>query len=91
MADYIRLRLAAARVGVSMAFFALLAGIAERARAASPPAPAANFLEEISIPAGAGLDRIVIQKLDSALATLEHKLATLPEKRQRERELPQDR
>lgn len=33
MADCIRLRLAAARVGVSMALFALLAGLAERARA----------------------------------------------------------
>ena len=35
MADYIRFRLVAARLGVSMAFFALLAGIAERAQAAS--------------------------------------------------------
>jgi hypothetical protein len=76
MADYIRFRLATARIGVSMAFFALLAGIAERAQAASPPAPGANFLREISIPSGGGLDRIVIQKLDSALATLEHKLNT---------------
>src|ERR1700735_3717534 len=76
MADYIRFRLAAARLGVSMAFFALLAGIAERAQAASPPASGANLLREISIPTGGGLDRTVTQKLDSALATLEHKLAT---------------
>lgn len=76
MADYIRFRLAAARLGVSMAFFALLAGVAERAQAATRPAPAGNFLRQISIPKGGGIDRIVIQKLDSALATLEHKLTT---------------
>ena len=76
MADYIRFRLAAARLGVSMAFFALLAGVAERAQAATRPAPAGNFLRQISIPKGGGVDRIVIQKLDSALATLEHKLTT---------------
>lgn len=76
MADYIRFRLSAAKLGVTMAFFGLLAGLAEKARATTSPAPAANFLREISVPTGGGLDRIVIQKLDSALATLEHKLNT---------------
>jgi hypothetical protein len=36
MADYIKLRVAAARLGVTMAFFALTAGLADRARAATP-------------------------------------------------------
>jgi hypothetical protein len=77
MADYIRFRLAAARVGVSMAFFALLAGLAERARAAEPAsAPAvANFLRAVPSSAGAAPAN-TIHKLDSALAGLEHKLNT---------------
>ena len=80
MAEYIKFRMTAAKVGVSMAFFALLGGLADRARAATPtarpPASAsASFLQEISTPTGGGLDRVVIQKLDRALATLEHKLA----------------
>jgi hypothetical protein len=73
MAEYIKFRLTAAKVGVTMAFLALLAGLTERAQAAAPPPPPANFLREVST---GGVDRIVIQKLDSALATLEHKLAT---------------
>jgi hypothetical protein len=74
MAEHIRLRLAAAKLGVTMAFFGLLAGLADKARAATPQRPAANFLREVSTPTGA--NRAVIQKLDSALATLEHKLDT---------------
>jgi hypothetical protein len=79
MAEYIRFRLTAAKVGVTVTFFALLAGLADKARAVpliAKPAASANFLKEISIPTGGGVDRIVIQKLDSALAALEHKLAT---------------
>lgn len=87
MADYIRFRLAAARVGVTMAFVALLAGLAEKARAATPggagasagllrPAPPGTFQRDISTPSVGGLDRVVIQKLDSALTSLEHKLNT---------------
>jgi hypothetical protein len=75
MADHIRLRLAGARLGATMAFFALLSGLAERARAASPPPPPANFLREISSPLGT-VNATVIHKLDSALAALEHKLQT---------------
>jgi hypothetical protein len=75
MADYIRFRLAAARVGATMAFLALLAGLAERTRAATPPAPPANFLREVSSPLG-NINATVIHKLDSALAKLEHKLDT---------------
>jgi hypothetical protein len=47
-----------------------------RRRAATPQRPAANFLREVSSPTGGGVDRSVIQKLDSALATVEHKLNT---------------
>jgi hypothetical protein len=75
MAEHIKLRLAAAKIGVAMAFFGLLAGLAEKARAVTPQRPAANFLRELSIPTG-GVDTTVIHKLDSALATLEHKLST---------------
>jgi hypothetical protein len=75
MAEYIKFRLTAAKVGVTMAFLALLAGVTDRAQAAATPPPPANFLRQISIPTRGGLDRVVIQKLDSALATLEHKLA----------------
>ncbi|HEY5431495.1 MAG TPA: hypothetical protein VIK04_20435 [Solirubrobacteraceae bacterium] len=75
MADYIKLRVAAARLGVSMAFFVLLTGVAERARAAAAPTPSGSFLREASVPAGHGIDRVIL-KLDSALATLEHKLNT---------------
>jgi len=49
MADYVRLRLAAARVAVTMAFLALLAGIAERAGQSAAPTvnavPAASYLK----------------------------------------------
>jgi hypothetical protein len=47
MAEYIKFRLTAAKVGVSMAFMALLAGIAERVHASPPETraiPAAQFL-----------------------------------------------
>jgi len=79
MAEYIKFRLTAAKLGVTVTFFALLAGLADKARAIAlpaKPAASANFLKQISIPTGGSIDRIVIQKLDSALATLEHKLAT---------------
>lgn len=75
MADYIRFRLAAARLGVTMAFFALLAGLADRARAGTPPAPSTNFLREIGSPLG-NINATAIHKLDNALASLEHKLQT---------------
>ena len=79
MAEYIKLRLTAAKVGVSMAFIALLGGLAERARAnpSSAEQPAsAHFLTDTLSPPGGGASRLVIQKLDSALARLEHKLST---------------
>ena len=79
MAEYIKLRLTAAKVGVSMAFIALLGGLAERARAnpssAEPPA-SAHFLTDTSSLPGGGASSLVVRKLDSALARLEHKLST---------------
>jgi len=75
MADYIKLRLTAAKVGATMAFLGLLAGLAERARASSMPPPQANFLREVSSPLG-NVNATVIHKLDNALAALEHKLET---------------
>jgi len=49
MAEYVRFRLAAARVGASMALLALAAGVADKARAASHTAgaqtAAAKFLK----------------------------------------------
>jgi hypothetical protein len=79
MAEYIKFRMAAAKLSVSMAFFALLAGLAEQARAASAaakPAAPANFLRESASSRLVNVPTSVILKLDSALATLEHKLAT---------------
>ena len=79
MAEYIKLRLTAAKVGVSMAFIALLGGLAERARAnpSSAESPAsAHFLTDTSSLPGGGASSLVVRKLDSALARLEHKLST---------------
>jgi hypothetical protein len=78
MADYIRFRVATAKLGVSMAFFALLAGLAEKARAtplATKPPATAGVLAQIARKAGGTREQIAIQKLDSALGGLEHKLA----------------
>jgi hypothetical protein len=75
MAEYIKFRLTAAKVGVSMAFLALLGGLADKSKAASQSA-GAHVLRQISLPTGGGLDRIVIQKLDTALLKIENKLAS---------------
>lgn len=76
MADYISLRLAAARVGVSMAFFALLGGLADKARATprNDGAPAAVSVLSARWPTTAATTASV-HKLNSALVTAEHKLA----------------
>jgi hypothetical protein len=76
MAEFIKFRLTAAKAGVTMALMALIAGLAENAHAAKTDDGSAHFLREISIPTCGGIDRMVIQKLDGALASLEHKLAT---------------
>jgi hypothetical protein len=78
MAEYVRFRLNAAKVGVSVALMALIGGLAERVGVASArPNADAHFLKEASGPTGGSSSRAVLQKLDSALATLEHKLATV--------------
>ncbi len=77
MADFIKLRLAAARMGVSMAFFALLAGIADRARANPVASGSGTGLLGEATAAGSGGGRpTTLLKLDSALLKLEHKLST---------------
>ncbi len=77
MADFIKLRLAAARMGVSMAFFALLAGIADRA-GANPLVSGSDsgLLRQATTAAGAAGRPTTLLKLDSALLKLEHKLST---------------
>jgi hypothetical protein len=68
MAEYIKFRLTAAKVGVSMAFLALLAGVADKARAATPSGiPGVSTVIK--------LDRAFL-KIDNALLKLEHKLAS---------------
>jgi hypothetical protein len=77
MAEYVRFRLNAAKVGVSVALMALIGGLAERVGVASArPRADAHFLKQVSGPTGGAGSRVVLQKLDSALATLEHKLAS---------------
>ncbi len=82
MAEYVRFRLAAAKVGASMALLALVAGVAEKAQAATRPAvaqTAANFLKL------GGLTKTISQdfsklekkliKIDSTIAGVEKNLA----------------
>jgi hypothetical protein len=78
MAEHVKFRLNAAKVGVSMALMALIGGLAEKVGVASarPSAGDAHFVKATSSPTGGSSVRSVIQKLDSALASLEHKLAT---------------
>jgi hypothetical protein len=76
MAEYVRLRLAAAKVGVSMAFLALLAGVADKAHAATPKGRAAASVAGIpGVSSILKLDKVFI-KLDNALLKLENKLST---------------
>jgi hypothetical protein len=78
MAEYIRFRLTAAKVGVTMAFLALLAGLSEKAgpARANTPAGGTSFFNDVSSPLAGGLDHAVIKltnsflKLDVALNKL---------------------
>lgn len=81
MADYIKFRLTAARVGVSMALMALIAGIAEKVQASSPEVHATpaslNFSKITSsnlVPAVQSVNKKVI-KLNTALLKVENGLA----------------
>lgn len=83
MAEYIKFRLAAAKVGVSMALLALISGVAERAKAASPhatasPASAQGFLKIKGLSSAIGSDFLKIEqkiyKLNSSLSGFESKL-----------------
>jgi hypothetical protein len=72
MAEYIKFRMGAAKVGVTMAFLALLAGISDKARAATPRAhaDAAASIPGLSF---VKLDKLYM-KLDNVLLKLESKL-----------------
>jgi hypothetical protein len=70
MAEYIRFRVHAAKVGVTMAFFALLTGLAEKARAATPVASQASSAAAIP---GVGS----LLKIDTVLVKVENKLDKL--------------
>lgn len=86
MADYIRFRLTAAKAGASMALVALVGGLAARGDARAPtvnavPAKAStSFLKLNGITGNAKSSFLKletkIQKIDSALSSLEHKLAS---------------
>jgi hypothetical protein len=87
MADYIRFRLTAAKAGASMALLALIGGFAARGDAAPAtvnaiPAKAStgSFLKLGGIKGNAKTSFLKIEqkvlKIDSALASLQHKLAT---------------
>jgi hypothetical protein len=73
MAEYIRFRVGAAKLGVTMAFMALLAGISDKARAATP-SPRADAAASIPGLSFLKLDKLYV-KLDDAILKLEHKLA----------------
>lgn len=78
MAEYLKWRLTTAKVGVTMAFLALLAGVSEKASAApangSPGTT--RFFNDVSNPLAGGLDHALIKlqqkfvKLDNALVRL---------------------
>jgi hypothetical protein len=72
MAEYVRFRMAAARVGASMALLALVAGVADKARAASHPpgaqTAAAKFLKLGGLTKTISYD---FNKLEKKLITLD--------------------
>lgn len=73
MAEYFKFRLTAAKIGVSMAFFALLAGLAEKVKS-SPSVtaePAASFLAQTPAEGSAQAASLKV-----SLGSLEHKLST---------------
>jgi hypothetical protein len=85
MADYVTLRLRAAKVGVSMALLALVAGVAERVGAQQAteavtvtPASSQHFLKLDGLSGGVRTALIKLEdkwlKLDSALLKLQQKL-----------------
>jgi hypothetical protein len=82
MAEYVRLRVTAAKAGVTMALLALIGGLAERSRAATPArarqASALNFLKLKGLSRTISGDFLKIEKkfvkLDSAISGVEKKL-----------------
>jgi hypothetical protein len=79
MAEYIRFRLSAAKVGASMALLALIGGVAERAQAKPARAEAsALFLKLSGISPAIGSNFLKLEqkliKLNSSISTFEQKL-----------------
>jgi len=82
MAEYIRLRVTAAKAGVTMALLALIGGLAERSRAATPPraqqSSALNFLKLKGLTHTVSSDFLTVEKklvkLDSAISSVQKKL-----------------
>ncbi len=82
MAEYIKFRLTAAKVGVSMALLALIAGVAEKARSGPPQVtatPAANFLKLTGLTSAISGNFVKIEakflKIESSLLKFESKVA----------------
>jgi hypothetical protein len=79
MAEYIRFRLTTAKVGVTMALMALIAGLAEKAKPASAKTPSSgvSFFNNVSNPLAGGLDHAVVKlqqtflKIDRSLLKIE--------------------
>jgi hypothetical protein len=82
MAEYIRLRMTAAKAGVTMALLALIGGLAERSRAATPAraqqSSALNFLKLRGLSHTISSDFLTVEKklvkLNSAVSSVEKKL-----------------
>jgi hypothetical protein len=82
MAEYIKLRVTAAKAGVTMALLALIGGLAERSQAATPPrahqATALNFLKLRGLTHTISSDFLTVEKklvkLDSAISSVQKKL-----------------
>jgi hypothetical protein len=79
MARYIKLRVTAAKVSLSMALFALIAGIAEATQGTAPKVTAQNAAVDAFLKLSPNnflkLDKQFL-KLDKTLRSVEHKLAT---------------
>src|SRR6516164_8844983 len=81
MADYIKLRMSAAKAGVTLALLALLGGLAERSRAESPPTASQsslNFLKLTGISSAISGNLVKLEKkivkIDTSLAKIERSL-----------------
>jgi hypothetical protein len=75
MAEYIKFRVNSAKVGVTMAFLALLGGVADKARAATPRGVQASASTSPGVSTVIKLDKAFV-KIENAVASLQQKLKT---------------